>query len=346
MSDSISNIIGGVIGAQLSVPSAAPRHLADAGYFVNARSAIHAVIAQRGFRQAWLPSYLCDSILIPFNQCGVPFRFYPVDDKLACPDTSWISEVGVNDVVLGINYFGLVPFPHFSRLRETGACLIEDLSQALFQSRDTDADFAVYSLRKFLPVIDGGLLTAKTPDSSPVPLRNAETATFFGPAATAFYGRGLADLGIDGDFDWFGAFRQGEELTPTGPVAMSKASRWIFHKMIDFESIRIRRMRNFEVLQEALRGFLPPTPFAEDAVPLGFPIVVSNRQELLPELYASGIFPPVHWPLRHFLPEAFHDSHRLSDAILTLPCDHRYSMEQMSWQAEIVLKHATPLYPV
>lgn len=56
MSDSISNIVGGVIGAQHSDKSSVPGHLADAVYFVNARSAIYSIIAGRDCRQAWLPS--------------------------------------------------------------------------------------------------------------------------------------------------------------------------------------------------------------------------------------------------------------------------------------------------
>lgn len=343
MSDSTSNILGGVIGALQSSQSCRPVHLSEGEYFINARSAIHAIIANRDSRQAWLPSYLCDSVLIPFRQCGIPVRFYPVDASLESSETDWISEVKSSDIVLGINYFGLAPFPHFNRLRDTGACLIEDLSQALFQPRDPDVDFAVYSLRKFLPVIDGGLLTARPPNSLPTPSRDAEDESFFGPAAAAFFGRGLADIGDVEGGDWFGAFRRGEELTPTAPVAMSKASRWILRELIDFKSIEMRRRRNFGILLESLSAFLPLMKIALDRVPLGFPVVVANREELIPTLYASEIFPPIHWPLRHFLPEQFRESHSLADSILTLPCDQRFSVEQMSRLSEIVLKHAKPL---
>jgi hypothetical protein len=346
MSDATSNIVGGVIGANYSTRSCVPVHLVDVCSFVNARSCIDAVIANRSFRMAWLPSYLCDSVLMPFSKHGCSVRFYPIDDTLECSDVSWISEVEESDVVLGINYFGLVPFPHFRILRETGACLIEDLSQALFQPRDPDADFAVYSLRKFLPVIDGGFLAARVPGSFLMPTQEAENELSFGPAAAAFFGRGLADLGVDKIFDWFGAFKKAEGLMPVGPVAMSKASRWIFNQVIDFESAQDRRKRNFSVLKELLGEFHPFQKIMTGAVPLGFPIVVADRRKLLSEFYSAGIFPPVHWPLRHFLPEKYYDSHRLADSILTLICDQRFSVEQMARQSELVVKHATPLFSV
>lgn len=340
MQDETIEIIGGLLGARFARPSPVPAYLTGGTRFVNARSALAAALTGRKVRTAWIPSYLCESILDPLKASGTPFKFYPVNARLECHDDSWISEVSEDDVVLGIHYFGLLPFPHFGSLSASGACLVEDLSQALFQPRDPAVDFTFYSLRKFLPVMDGGLLFGIIPSEVPQPLDEAEQHSFFGPASAAFFGRGIADRGDDTKFDWFQSFRLGESLAPCGAIAISKTSSWIFDNLIDFESIETQRRLNFRVLHQHLESFSPFENLPNDAAALGYPIVVRDRKALLERLYASRIYPPIHWNLKGIVPSDFRESHLLASSILTLPCDHRYSWPQMEMQLEIVMNHA------
>jgi hypothetical protein len=61
-------------------------------------------------------------------------------------------------------------------------------------------------------------------------------------------------------------------------------------------------------------------------VPLGFPVRVADREKVRAKLFAHGIFPPVHWPIKGTVPRTFTASHRLAGEIMTLPCDQRYGL--------------------
>ena len=110
---------------------------------------------------------------------------------------------------------------------------------------------------------------------------------------------------------------------------MSELSAVLLLGGIDYATIATRRRRNFEVLAAALDDVALFTELPEHVVPLGFPIVVPNRDEVREAFFAERIYPPVHWPIASVVPEHFEDSHRLSANIMTLPCDQRYDERDM-----------------
>ena len=77
-------IIGGVPGIEMkSISSLGGRLLAAGnGLYYNARSALYAITQVSEFRRVWLPSYLCDTVLLPFEKAGVEYGFYSVTRSL------------------------------------------------------------------------------------------------------------------------------------------------------------------------------------------------------------------------------------------------------------------------
>ena len=53
----------------------------DTAWFLSGRSALEAIIAdikkQRNVRRAWLPSWCCDSMILPFVKNEINVQFYP-----------------------------------------------------------------------------------------------------------------------------------------------------------------------------------------------------------------------------------------------------------------------------
>ena len=133
-----------------------------------------------------LPSFICRDLLASVAAAGAKPSFYGVKPDLT-PDedpSRWPDA----HAVLAVDYFGfpqdLTPFQAYAR--RCGAALIEDAAHALF-SRDaagrllgTRAPLGILSLRKSLPLPDGGALlvndaalAARLPPQTPfaAPLR-------------------------------------------------------------------------------------------------------------------------------------------------------------------------------
>lgn len=105
---------------------------------------------------------------------------------------------------------------------------------------------------------------------------------------------------------------------------------------IDYKAMAQKRTHNYEELARvlgtvALFPNLPP-----GVVPVGFPIRVEKRDMLRRMLFEHEIYPPVHRPIEELVPESHQDSHRLAASIMTLPCDQRYTMQDMERMADFV----------
>lgn len=116
-----------------------------------------------------LPSFICRDLLSAVAAAGAEPSFYGVRPDMS-PDedpTRWPDA----KAVIAVDYFGfpqdMAPFEAYAR--RSGAVVIEDAAHALF-SRDaegrllgTRAPLGVLSLRKSLPLPNGGALVASDP---------------------------------------------------------------------------------------------------------------------------------------------------------------------------------------
>jgi hypothetical protein len=71
-------------------------------------------------------------------------------------------------------------------------------------------------------------------------------------------------------------------------------------------------------------------------VPLGFPVRLRNRDTVRQGMFKHDIYPPVHWPIKGKVPVEFRASHRLARQVMTIPCDQRYSVEEMKRVAGVL----------
>jgi hypothetical protein len=139
-----------------------------------------------------VPSYICDSVLAPFNDSQVKFAFYSVGQDLKA-DLSSIGQALTTGAraLLAVNYFGfsqdyklLVDF-----CRRNGLLLIEDNAHG-FLSRDAGGllgrygDIAICSFRKVLPIPNGAALIVNNtslPAADTRRLRRSALGEFAGP---------------------------------------------------------------------------------------------------------------------------------------------------------------------
>ncbi|RJO61511.1 hypothetical protein C4544_02575 [candidate division WS5 bacterium] len=115
-----------------------------------------------------IPAYCCQSVLVPFGKLGIEIKFYDIDSNLRPVIKK--SDFSRGDVFLLVHFFG-IPQDTLSinqLCQEFNMVLVEDCAHTL---PDPEARypvgsigaFSVYSLRKQLPVPDGGVLVVNNP---------------------------------------------------------------------------------------------------------------------------------------------------------------------------------------
>lgn len=109
--------------------------------------------------KALLPSYCCDSIIDPFRKAGIEVCFYDVNYDEEADINININIPDDVDVFLWCNYFGYrLQMPNITDFKKRGGIVIEDITHSLLSDTtyDTQSDFLVASIRKWLPVLCGG----------------------------------------------------------------------------------------------------------------------------------------------------------------------------------------------
>jgi hypothetical protein len=111
---------------------------------------------------------------------------------------------------------------------------------------------------------------------------------------------------------WFNHYQIAKRLAPTGFYRMTK-----FSQNLKFDINLEKFNKNFNFLYQHLEDIALLNPSSYNIS--GFPIRISRRDEILNFLYTKNIYPPVHWKLKH----------KLSQEIMTIPCDSRYDLKDM-----------------
>lgn len=126
-------------------------------YFANGRQAIQHLLIHNQWERIWIPTYFCYSVIEAIRQTGIKIVFY--NDSPLSDDESLLYEINFSskDVLLRVNYFGLRDWRDNAKIPIP---VIEDHSHDLCGEWATksNADWVIASLRKTLPVPEGGIL--------------------------------------------------------------------------------------------------------------------------------------------------------------------------------------------
>lgn len=337
-------LIGGMFGLEMPLPPERVRHNVPPRFFsephiklATARAAFRLLEASLKPKTIWLPSYLCKVVRDAF--CTACICFYEVDRNLQVASSDWLSRVMPNDMVVFIDYFGFNLWSDYgARARERGAWIVEDACHALLNAAWSECShYVVVSPRKFVGVPDGGILLAQGGTGLPAGELQPVPLDWWIGSLTASVLRGEFDR-YGGDRRWFELFQQLDALAPPEAARMSELSQSLLSGRINFEEIASRRRENYLRLASCLSdlALLPELP--SGVVPLGFAIRLANRDSVLRALFAAQIYPPVHWPLAGVVPDEFVQSHRLSNEIMTLPCDQRLQEPDIDRMISLVLQ--------
>lgn len=285
------------------------------------RSGLAYLIRAKGIRKLCLPAFLCDSVEKVCQREGVALRYYAVGfdfhpEALALEDDEWLYLV---------NYYGQLDNEALARYARKYPRLIVDQSQAYFQMPLEHVD-TIYTCRKFFGVADGAFLYTDTLLSDPLPVDESFDRMHF------LLGRFERSAS-----EFYGEYSANNRFFATEPVKqMSRLTRNLLHA-IDYDTIRQRRTKNYQVLAN---HFSQQNPLQLRNVEgaFAYPLYAQNGPEIRAVLAKEKIYIPTLWPNVLQSIDPARPEYRMVKNILPLPCDQRYDKTDMEYIASMVMQ--------
>jgi len=316
----------------------------DVVFFADGRQCLIALMKQYGWKRIWMPEYFCYEVIGSFAEASdAEIAYYhdsPTSDDSAVV-TSLPYEEG--DVLLRVNYFGL---RDFRSEKNIPVPVIEDHTHDLMGrwSLYSDADWCIASLRKILPIPEGGMMWSpkghqylskvkSTPENNDVAQKRW--------TAMEMKSGYLAGEQVEKD-----SFRKlyietEEWFDHAGLSGIDERTRTYLNHL-DINAWVSAKRQNWKALKELVKTNVPVLePEEESCNVFSFLILAKDREQRdqwRKELIVRKVYPAILWNVPNNVNAKAKD---LSNRILSIHCDGRYSvgdMEQLSILLNEILK--------
>lgn len=261
-----------------------------------------------------LPCYVAEGVIQPFSGAGFAVRFYRLNADLTpvVEDVeSLLRDSPANAVFVLIHFFGFSARSAAlsSVLSKHGAIVVDDFAHAPFTTTPSgralvdESQLGLYSLNKFLPVVDGAILVSKRADID-VSIDEGKLPELLADIQLAYQdhlraGRGLFEAGdaqqaeaclreLEKTYEQYYAGIS-RDLSPHRQSARSLQ----IEKTFPCDRLVERRLSNSRILYEGLHSAAvsPVHPgLPAGVVPLCIParVAAESRGRILADLFGQG----------------------------------------------------------
>ncbi len=321
---------------------------ADWQLFRSGRDALKAFARIAHRRRVLLPALCCESMFLPFAQNGYEIAFYRLQPDLQADTGDLLEKLRDGDVLFYMRYFGVSAFPDafLEQLRtRRDVLLLEDRTHDILTPRENGAfqpDAEAASLRKWAALPEGGMLRTALGRAA---VRGEDTYGTLRLAAMEEKSRYLAGNDASQSAAYLDKLKQAERLLDIDgePRGMQPRFAELVRKL-DFPAVHAARIRNLRRLQLRL------TPLLENGkirllVPepeksgLYLPILIKERDSVHRQLLSRRIFcPAAIWPEPRPAAGVCPVSHSVTEHMLSVLCDQRYSEADMDYIADNLIE--------
>ncbi len=286
------------------------------------RNAIAAAMLSVKPKKVYIPYYNCNVVRDTLIKYDVPIEYYFLDENLEPK----VSDIEPDEWLLYVNYFGIISKERLNKIKNRYRRVIFDNTQAFYAEPLLDPDiFNVYSCRKFVGLCDGAYLIwggdRKVFSDYPQDISWDRAAFLFKSIELGTNAAYKENLDSKKDL--------GEEIR-----CMSVLTQKML-KAVDYSVLMEKRRRNFEILHDNLKD-INCLPFEINVEPgMNYPLYVKDNA-LRKSLVENKVYVPQWW--KYLLDVVPSDSIEadLSNYLLPLPVDQRYSEEDMLQLIQIV----------
>lgn len=285
----------------------------DALALCTGRACMAAILQHDRPRKVRLPFYICDALLMPMREAGIPVEFYALDARLQPVD---LEAPKPGELLVAVNYFGLQSALVNDLAERYGRRLVADHTQAFFEKPEPGR-WSFCSARKFFGVPDGAYLYApEAPDIRPLPNPQSDI-------------RHLVNRLIGRQQTGYRQVRRYEQGIDCRIRAISPLSERLLSAM-DYGEARRRRRENYAVLHAQLAEYNRfDATLARDATPFCYPLLLPHPTDRA-ALARHGLYVPTLWDdVMKRKTSGFDFERDFAARLLPLPVDHRYEPDDM-----------------
>lgn len=321
-------------------------------YLSTCRSAICMALGDinPSLKIALLPGFTCHAVVQPFVNMGYEVIPFSINNKLEIDFEDLNGKVNKYkpSVILFHDYFGFDSNVKMrisglsENLKERGIKIINDQTQSMFSSYDIiEGDYYVGSIRKWMGIPDGAYIKATQFNSSydvdnELEIAKIEAMTY--KYKYLFDNEGTKEMVLK-------KFKNAELILDSReePYSISNTSKVLLEKY-NIDTLKKTRQKNGRTLLKVIRDVndleVPFEEVSEKEVPFYIPILVKRkRKELQRYLANNNVFATVIWGC----PEEYKnclsvETQNIYEQILCIPCDQRYSVEDMEYIGSLISK--------
>ena len=308
----------------------------SANYYADGRQALIHLYQSKGWERLWIPEYYCPDVIASLETAGLvlsTYTDYPgwSDDTRSLQAIQKKGYSRSNHAILRVNYFGMRSRRSFMGLN--GAVIIEDHTHDLLGewARYSQADWCIASLRKTLPIPEGGILWSpkqlQLPESSKSSDENENVAAIRWKAMR-LKARYLAGENVDKK-----SFRSGfldtEGFFDTASVCSLDQMSHDYLASFDVADWYRRKRDNWEILRSIKKeGVSVLTPESKGCYPFSLILRFDSfekRDMAKKALIDNNIYPAILWSIN---PTINGEVYEFAKEMLSIHCDGRYSPEE------------------
>ena len=303
------------------------------------RQCIVVLIRQFGWKRLWMPDYFCYEVIDTIKQqTRIEVLFYEDNPLFEGQVEKLPFEEG--DVLLRMNFFGM----RGHRSNKTIPCpVIEDHSHDPFGhwALYSDADWCISSIRKILPLPEGGMMWSPKGHSLTIALQPSKEnekiamTRWEGMEMKAAYLRG-EDVSKD---EFRKHYTETEEFFDRAePAIIDNRSCEVVSKKLDINLWQGAKRKNWILLKSLVNQDACTVLVPEDDSCTAFSLTLlmkSNEQRdvLRKRLIKACVYPAILWTIPDSASESSKD---FSERMLSIHCDGRYTEDDVRQLAEII----------
>ena len=320
-------------------------HLTDvyrgATLLADGRQCIVALIRQYGWKRIWMPDYFCYEVIDTIKeQTGIKVKFY--EDSPLHEGQVENLPFKEGDVLLRMNFFGL----REQRDNRKITCpVIEDHTHDPFGhwALYSDADWCISSIRKILPLPEGGMMWSPKGHNLDINLIASEENEKI--AAIRLEGMEMKAAYLEGETvskdDFRKKYTETEEwFDHSEPTLIDDRSKEFVSKQLDINLWQGAKRKNWVLLKSLVKSDVCKMLEPEDDSCTMFSLVLyfdtkEIRDSVRKRLIESCVYPAILWVVPDGASEAARD---FSERMLSVHCDGRYKEEDIKKLASILNK--------
>ena len=230
-------------------------------------------------------------------------------------------------------------------LHNSNITIIEDITQSCLSDHGLTiayGDYIIASLRKWFPIPDGAILISRQGTA----LVDLELESGVNDYSFYYF---IAQI-MKQHYLYGQKFNKNVFLQFTRKATDALFSDYTIRDMTDLskgllnsqniKEIIVSRRRNYNRLYQKINNPNIEKLFylQSNDVPIGFPVICKNRDLLKQYLINNDIYCNVHWEIKNQIQLKDLQCAKLSKNILTIPCDQRYSVNEMDYMIDKINK--------